>query len=608
MLLLIVFDTMPQTINRRDLDFLIYEMLDAESLCEREYFSGQGRDIFDPMLDLAEDVAREHFQACAEAGDQHPAEVVNGKVRMIPEAGKAAGIMFESGFVAAGMDAEHGGLQLPFTVASACMAIFQSANIGLSGLPLLTAGVANLLIEYGNDEQKALYIPPLLDGRFYGTMCLSEPHAGSSLTDIRTRAELLEGGVYAIAGNKMWITGGEHELGENIIHLVLAKIPGGPPGVKGISLFIVPRYRVNPDGSVGEHNDVSLAGLNHKMGQRITPNCALNFGENGRCTGYLVGEPQRGLEYMFMMMNEARIGVGLSAVGAGYAGYLYSLEYARERAQGRMPDNKDPTNQMVPIIRHADVKRMLLAQKAYVEGGLALCLFAAMLVDEKKTHPDRSARQEADLLLDVLIPVVKAWPSDWCLEANKHAIQILGGYGYTQDFPVERLYRDNRLNMIHEGTGGIHGIDLLGRKVMMKNGAGFRLLVSEIQEDADGAAAHPALSEFATALNRAVATVTETTEVLAATAARGELNRFLANSSAYLDMLGHVVIAWMWLKQAAVAQAGLAGANDADRQFYQGKMQACRYFFRWELPKTQAQADLLSGLDTTCLDMPEEAF
>ena len=597
---------MPQTINRRDLDFLIYEMLDVESLCGREYFTGQGRDVFDPMLDLAEDVAREHFQACAEAGDKHPAEVAGGKVRMIPEAGVAAGIMFEAGFVAAAMGNEYGGLQLPFTVASACMAIFQSANIGLSGLPLLTAGVANLLIEYGNDEQKALYIPPLLDGRFYGTMCLSEPHAGSSLTDIRTRAELMEDGAYAITGNKMWITGGEHELGENIIHLVLAKIPGGPPGVKGISLFIVPRYRVNPDGSAGEHNDVCLAGLNHKMGQRITPNCVLNFGDDNRCTGYLVGEPHRGLEYMFMMMNEARIGVGLSAVGAGYAGYLYSLEYARERAQGRMPDNKDPANKMVPIIRHADVKRMLLAQKAYVEGGLALCLFAAMLVDEKKTHPDQSVRQEADLLLDVLIPVVKTWPSEWCLEANKHAVQILGGYGYTQDYPVERLYRDNRLNTIHEGTSGIHGIDLLGRKVMMKNGAGFALLMSEIQKSIDVAAGHDALSGFAGDLEQAQEVLAATTGILTETAKRGELKRFMANSSVYLDMLGHIVIAWLWLKQAITVQTRLPAA--ADEHFYRGKMQACRYFFRWELPKIKAQADLLSGLDTTCLDMPEEAF
>ena len=597
-----------QTINRRDLDFLIYEMLDVESLCAREYFAEHGRDVFEPLLDTAEDIARDHFQACAEVGDKHPAEVVDGKVRMVPGAGVAAGLMFESGFVAAAMDNEYGGLQLPFTVASACMAIFQAANIGLSGLPLLTAGVVNLLIEYGSDEQKALYVPPLLDGRFYGTMCLSEPHAGSSLTDIRTRAELREDGSYAITGNKMWITGGEHELGENIIHLVLAKIPGGPPGVKGISLFIVPRYRVNPDGSTGEHNDVCLGGLNHKMGQRITPNCVLNLGDDKRCTGYLVGEPHRGLEYMFMMMNEARIGVGLSAVGAGYAGYLYSLEYARERAQGRMPDNKDPANKMVPIIRHADVKRMLLAQKAYVEGGLALCLFAAKLVDEKKTHPDKTARQEADLLLEVLIPVVKAWPSEWCLEANKHAVQILGGYGYTQDFPVERLYRDNRLNMIHEGTNGIHGIDLLGRKVLMKNGAGFALLISEIQNSIDKTAGQDALSEYATSLRQAAKTLRTTTEALTETAARGELSQFIANSSVYLDMLGHVVIAWMWLKQAGAAQAGLAGAHADDAQFYAGKMQACRYFFRWELPKIQAQAELLSGLDTTCLDMPEEAF
>ena len=516
--------------------------------------------------------------------------------------------MFEAGFIASCLGAEYGGLQLPVTVASACMVIFQSANMGLSGLPLLTMGVANLINAYGSDEQKNLYIPPLLSGRFYGTMCLSEPHAGSSLTDIRTKAELQDDGTYSVTGNKMWITGGEHELSDNIVHMVLAKIPGGPPGVKGISLFIVPRYRVNADGSVGEHNDVSLAGLNHKMGQRITPNCALNFGENNRCTGYLVGEPHRGLEYMFLMMNEARIGVGLAAVGAGYAGYLYSLEYARERTQGRLPDNKDPANQMVPIIQHADVKRMLLAQKAYVEGGLALCLFAASLVDEEKTHPDESAREQAGLLLDVLVPVVKAWPSEWCLEANKHAIQVLGGYGYTQDFPVERLYRDNRLNMIHEGANGIHAIDLLGRKVMMKNGAGFELLLLEMQKSIDAAAGHDALSEFATGLKQAQETLAATTGVLAETAGRGDLTRFVANSSVYLDMLGRVVIAWMWLKQAGAAQAGLPAAHAADKQFYSGKMQACRYYFRWELPQIEVQAKLLSCLDTTCLDMPEEAY
>ena len=599
---------MSRIFNRRDLDFLLYEVIAVERFCERSYFAGHGRDVFDPMLDLAEDIARDHFLACADAGDRQPAKLVDGKVNMLPEAKTAMDNMFEAGFIASCLGAEYGGLQLPVTVANACMAVFQTANSGLCGLPLLTMGVANLINGYGSEEQKRQYIPPLLDGRFYGTMCLSEPHAGSSLTDIRTKAELQQDGTYRIAGNKMWITGGEHELSENIIHMVLAKIPGGPPGVKGISLFIIPRYRVDADAHTGESNDVSLAGLNHKMGQCITPNCILNFGDNGDCTGYLVGEPHRGLEYMFLMMNEARIGVGLAAVGAGYAGYLYSLGYARERTQGRLPDNKDPANKMVPIIRHADVKHMLLAQKAYVEGGLALCLFASSLVDEEKTHPDTAVREESGLLLDVLVPIVKAWCSDWCLEANKHAIQILGGYGYTRDFPVERLYRDNRLNMIHEGANGIHAIDLLGRKVMMKNGAGFTLLLREIQKDIDAAAAYPALSEYTASLNQALATVTDTTKVLGATASSGEMTRALANSSVYLDMLSHVVVAWMWLKQAVAAQAGLPAAHAEDKQFYAGKMQACRYCFRWELPKTRAQAGLLSGLDTTCLDMPEDAF
>lgn len=599
---------MTATISRRDLDFLLYELLNVEQLCEREYFAEHGRDVFGPMLDTAEDIARDHFQTCAEAGDKHMAEVVDGKVKMVAEAKEALLTLCEAGFVAASLDNEYGGLQLPVAVTNACMAVFQSANIGLCGIPLLTTGVANLINTFASDEQKAQYLPPLLDGRFHGTMCLSEPHAGSSLTDIRTKAELNDDGSYRIKGNKMWITGGEHELSENIIHMVLAKIPGGPAGVKGISLFIVPRYQLNDDGSAGLDNDVALAGLNHKMGQRISPNCLLNFGENDACVGYLVGEAHRGLQYMFQMMNEARIAVGLSAVSAGYAGYLYSLDYARERTQGRLPDNKDPTNKMVPIIQHADVKRMLLAQKSYAEGGLALCLFASRLVDEENTHPDESARQEAALLLEVLIPIVKAWPSEWCLEANKHAIQILGGYGYTQDYPVERLYRDNRLNMIHEGTNGIHGIDLLGRKVVMQDGAGFKLLIREIDKDIEHAKNITELAEFVEGLETAKQTVIKTTTTLTSAAAKGEVAQFLANSSVYLDMFGHLVMAWLWLKQARVAQMGMAEAHESDKQFYQGKIQACQYYFRWELPKLDAQAKLLSSLDTTCLDMPEAAF
>lgn len=560
------------------------------------------------MLDTAEQIANDQFASCAESGDKNMAALIDGKVKMVEGSKAAMDNLCEAGFIAANLDGEYGGLQLPATVSNACMSFFQAANVGLCGLPMLTIGVANLINVYGDEEQKSKFLPRLLTGEFYGTMCLSEPHAGSALTDIRTKAEKQDDGNYSISGNKMWITGGEHELNDNIIHLVLAKIPGGPAGVKGISLFIVPRYRLNQDGSIGEDNDVALAGLNHKMGQRITPNCLLNFGENKQCTGYLVGEPHRGLEYMFHMMNEARIAVGLAAACCGYAGYLYSLDYARERTQGRAPDNKDPNNKMIPIIQHSDVKRMLLAQKAYSEASLALCLYASSLVDDELTHPDENAREDAHLLLDLLIPVVKAWPSEWCLEANKHAIQILGGYGYTQDYPVERIYRDNRLNMIHEGTNGIHGIDLLGRKVLINDGKGFHLFIGEVNKTIAAAASHESLSEYLTSLQEAKTTVLETTEVLLGAAKTQGASVFLANTSTYFDMFSNLVIAWLWLKQAVIAQQAIADAHEEDRKFYNGKMQACQYYFRFELPKIKTQAELLSSLDTTCLDMPEEAF
>ncbi|NKB39070.1 MAG: acyl-CoA dehydrogenase [Gammaproteobacteria bacterium] len=599
---------MTNIISRRDIDFLLYEFLDVEKLCERDYFSEHDKDIFSPMLDTAEQIANDHFVTCAESGDKNMAELIDGKVEMAEGSKAAMDNLCEAGFIAASLDNEYGGLQLPSTVSNACMSFFQAANVGLCGLPMLTIGVANLINVYGDEEQKTNFLPRLLTGHFYGTMCLSEPHAGSALTDIRTKAEKQDDGNYSISGNKMWITGGEHELNDNIVHLVLAKIPGGPAGVKGISLFIVPRYRLNEDGSIGEDNDVALAGLNHKMGQRITPNCLLNFGENKQCTGYLVGEPHRGLEYMFHMMNEARIAVGLAAACCGYAGYLYSLDYARERTQGRAPDNKDPNNKMIPIIQHSDVKRMLLAQKAYSEGSLALCLYASSLVDDEKTHPDASAREDAHLLLDLLIPVVKAWPSEWCLEANKHAIQILGGYGYTQDYPVERLYRDNRLNMIHEGTNGIHGIDLLGRKVLINDGKGLKLFIAEIDKTIADASNEESLAEYVTSLIESKDIVIKTTEALVAAVAASGSNVFLANSSTYFDMFSNLVIAWLWLKQADVATKSMTNAYEADQSFYHGKIQACQYFFRFDLPKIKTQAELLCSLDTTCLDMPEEAF
>lgn len=463
-----------------------------------------------------------------------------------------------------------------------------------------------MLSSFGNEEQRRKYLPALVSGRFFGTMCLSEPQAGSSLADIRTRAVPQPEGHYLITGNKMWTSAAEHDLAENILHMVLAKIPGGPPGVKGISLFLVPKFLVNDDGSLGARNDAHIAGLNHKMGYRGTVNTVFNFGEHGNCVGYLIGEPHQGLSYMFQMMNEARVGVGLGAAALGYTGYLHSLRYARERPQGRLPDNKDPASPQVPLIRHADVRRLLVAQKAAVEGGLALVLYCAWLLDLERTTDIPEVREHAGLLLDLLTPIAKSWPSEFCLEANKHAIQIHGGYGYTREYHVERFYRDNRLNPIHEGAHAIHGLDLLGRKVSMRGGAALDALTGEIRATLADAARHPGLAEFSTQLGDTLDILLASTEAVNALRAAGEEGRAMANAGIYLDFFGHVVVAWMWLRQACVAQTALATSPTDD--FYQGKLRACQYFFRYELARVPERLRLVAAGDDTCLSMSNEWF
>jgi len=454
-----------------------------------------------------------------------------------------------------------------------------------------------------------------MTGRFYGTMCLSEPHAGSSLADITTRAEPQQDGSFRLFGSKMWISAGDHELSENIVHLVLARIPGSPAGVKGISLFVVPKFLVNDDGSLGERNDVTLAGLNHKMGYRGTTNTLLNFGEGKHrpkraagAIGELVGEQNRGLAAMFHMMNEARIGVGLGATVLGYTGYLHALAYARTRPQGRLPEMKDPSAAQVPIIAHSDVRRMLLAQKAYVEGALGLCLYCARLVDVERVAKTPEERRDATLLLDILTPIAKSWPSQWCLEANSLAIQVHGGYGYTRDYNVEQFYRDNRLNPIHEGTHGIQALDLLGRKVVIDSGRALLLLVERISETVALAtnADDQRLSQWGEALEAMLTRLIASTRTLHGT---GDVRKTLANASTYLEAFGHVVVAWIWLQQALVALRALAAPKDAsDADFYRGKIAACRYFYRFELPKVAPMLNLLDDLDTTMLDIEDAWF
>ena len=595
-------------IPRRDLDFLLYEWLDVPALCRDGHFAGHDRGTFDQVIDAATRLAETQFLPHAAKADANEPHFDGERVHMIPEVKQALDAYIAGGFLAAAFPAEDGGLGLPYSVAAAVSAQFSAANVGTAGYSFLTAAAANLLRVHGSAPQKARYMQPMLEGRFFGTMCLSEPQAGSSLADIKTRAIPQGDGRYHIAGNKMWISGGEHELSANIVHLVLARIEGAPAGTKGISLFIVPKYRLDDAGNPGERNGVRLAGLNHKMGYRGTTNCALNFGEREPAVGELVGREHEGLACMFHMMNEARIGVGLGATALGIAGYRYSLDYARTRLQGRPASNKDPASKPVAIIEHADVRRMLLAQKAWVEGGLALGLYCARLVDELETLAEGPPKEEVRLLLDILTPIAKAWPAEWCLEANKLAIQVLGGYGYTRDYPVERYYRDNRLNPIHEGTNGIQALDLLGRKVTMKNGAALRLLLGKIQLTVKAAADDPALGEYAQSLGKSAELAVATTTVLAGAAMKGQVDLFLANAAYYLDMLGQIVLAWLWLQQAQVAQRAIATASTADREFYQGKLYACRYFFRYELPRAQRSAELLQRMDDTTLTVPLTAF
>jgi len=603
-------------LSRRDLDFLLYEWLDVPSLVRAERYADHSRETFDAVLDTCERIATQLFAPHNQKADRQEPQFDGHTVTLVDEVKPALQAFADAGLMASGQDYALGGMQLPAVVNMAGLTYFYAANISTSAYPLLTLGNANLLLAHGSEAQIETFVKPELDGRYFGTMCLSEPQAGSSLSDIATRAdyegESAYGAQYRVVGNKMWISGGDHELSENIVHLVLAKIPGPDgkliPGVKGISLLLVPKFLVNSDGSLGERNDVQLAGINHKMGYRGTVNTLLNFGEGTRYTpegkggaiGYLVGKAHHGLAHMFHMMNEARIGVGLGAVALGYTGYLHSLDYARNRPQGRAigQAGKDASSAQMRIVGHADVKRMLLAQKSYVEGALAFNLYCARLVDEAQVADDPGGRSQLTLLLDILTPIAKSWPSQWCLAANDLAIQIHGGYGYTREYKVEQFYRDNRLNPIHEGTHGIQALDLLGRKVVMHDGAAFKLFAGRVMSAVSRAGKHEALSAYAETLEAFLKRLSDVTRKLWSTE---DPQVTLANASVYLEAFGHIAIAWIWLEQSLAAHG-----HEGD--FYDGKRSAARYFFRWELPKVAVQLDLLASLDRTTLDMQDAWF
>jgi alkylation response protein AidB-like acyl-CoA dehydrogenase len=604
---------------RSTLDFLLYQWLDVESLSKRERFTDHSRETFDAVLETCERIAREKYAPFNRLVDMQEPQFDGEKV-ILPQATHDAHKAYvDSGMLSAAQDYALDGMQLPYTVEAAANSFFACASVSI-GSNMLTVGNAGLLLVHGTDKQKEVFANNEFSGRWAGTMCLSEPQAGSSLSDITTRAMPDIGSAfgdawqndalgprYRLKGNKMWISSGDHELTENIIHLVLAKIPDASgklvDGTRGISLFIVPKKMVNEQAQLtGERNDVALAGLNHKLGWRGTTNTLLNFGEgkftpggHAGAVGYLVGKPGEGLRCMFHMMNKARIGVGTAATMLGLAGYYASLDYAKNRPQGRVlgASGKDTSQPQVRIIEHADVKRMLLAQKSYCEGALTLELYCARMVDEEMTG-DAASAEEARLILEVLMPIAKSWPSEWCLEANSLAIQIHGGYGYTRDFPVEQYWRDNRLNMIHEGTHGIQAADLLGRKVLMEDGKAWLLLMQKMAMTTKRAAQFPELAKYADDLDKAVIAVDDATTAAWSTSNHTEA---LANAVPYMQAFGHMVIAWMWL-DVAINKIAAKAINTP----------AMNYFYHYELPKIAAWLKVVASRDLICANMAEDDF
>ncbi|MEC8562112.1 MAG: acyl-CoA dehydrogenase [Pseudomonadota bacterium] len=593
-------------LKTRDVEFLLYEVFNVDELVKNERYSHHDRETFAAVLELARDFAEQKFYPLAKPLDHNEPYLKDNKVVTIPELKNILDEYRELGFQKMSAEIALGGMQLPFVVAQAAGAFLAAANVSAIAYSFLTTAAANLLSKYGTISLKNRFLGPMIEGLFFGTMNLSEPQAGSSLADIKVVAKPTKSEHYLISGTKMWISGGEHELSENIVHMVLARLEGAPSGIAGISLFLVPKYREDSEGNFTKQNDIQVVGLNHKMGWHGTTNTVLNYGENSDCHGYLIGEPNKGLLYMFHMMNEARIGVGMHATALGYTGYLHSLSYAKERIQGRRLGAPKSESNQVSIIEHPDIKRLLMMQKLAVEGSLALTLFCALLYDRYLVETNESSKEEINLLLELLTPVAKSWPSEFCLEANKHAIQVLGGYGYTKDFPLERFYRDNRLNPIHEGTHGIQALDLIGRKIFINEGKSFIYLLTLIKETISKAKKDAELKIFGDQLEASIMHLESVVESIKLK--RKNSSDYLALSSAgiFLDAFGLILIGWMWLKQGIIVFDKLR-VEDTN-SFYLGKKSTIKFYFNHDLPKARERLDFISRFDSSFVEMESDWF
>ncbi|MBU0994498.1 MAG: acyl-CoA dehydrogenase [Proteobacteria bacterium] len=593
-------------VSDRNIRFTLFEVLAADSLTTYPYYKAHSRKTFDMIIDAAMKLSKTLMHPIFEEMDRKPPEMINNEVHVHPHVKKIMREAGEGGWIASIFPYDLDGEQLPWIMAGICSHIFCASNYSASVYPELARGAANLIASFGNEDQKKTYLPNLLNGVWQGTMALTEPEAGSGLADITTMAYPVTDGIYKIKGQKVFISAGDHNGVDNVVHLMLAKIEGAPAGVKGISLFIVPKKRISADGKLVS-NDVAVSQIFHKMGYRGCPITQLAIGEKNDCMGYLVGEPNKGLFYMFQMMNESRLGVGLAATSIATAAYYAALEYTKGRRQGRRPDQKDPSTPMIPIIEHSDVKRMLLFQRAVSEGALSLIMQCFKYADLKIADPENGEKYH--LLLEILTPIAKTYPSEMACLSVSQSIQCLGGYGYCDDFPVEQHYRDTRIHPIHEGTTGIQGMDILGRKVTMSNGKAFLLFIDEVNETIKKALEKEGLNHLAGELKASLETLEKVTGALVKIAREKGPEVFLSDATLYLEMFSNVTIAWQWLTQAIVADTALGKkCSENDTNFYQGKLHTCRYFFGYELPKNLGLEKRLLDPDTVTVDMQTKYF
>ncbi len=610
------------TFSRKNLDFTLFEVLNVAELTQFEYFSAHDKEIFDFTLDATTDIAEKIVLPAFVDSDKNQPELIDGNVKVHAGVHTYFKAFADAGLIAAPFSSEFGGIQLPKSVAAATEFIIGSAHNSFVMYTDLTKGAANLIYNFGTAEQKNYFLPKMLSGEWSGTMCLTETQAGSSLSDITTSATPQVDGTYKIKGQKIFISAGDHDVTENIIHLVLARIDGAPKGTKGISLFVVPKMNSHellalsnePSSNLREKltahssqltsNDVTSVAVYHKMGQKATPALHLEFGAKDNCTGYLLGEANRGLPQMFLMMNGARLGVGMGGIHIASAAYYASLQYANERPQGRRLLEKTPQNSPTTIIHHPDVRRMLLLQKALMEGGLCLILQCYKYLDLEKAHQNNAEKlKHYNDLLELLTPVAKTFGAEMGFLAANNGLQVLGGYGYTEDFVLEQLVRDARIMSLYEGTTGIQSLALLGRQILQNNGSVVEVWLSEVLPVVKSAQSFSSLRKYAAILRSHIVIWRRVTTHLLSVAKTQNSEVFLSDANLYMELFGILNVAWQWLAQAVVAQKAIDnGASDT--VFYQSKIQTLQFYFHYEVPKIKSLAFRLE--DPTVLTVFDE--